>query len=150
MAIPVSLHLLAAVIWVGGMFFSLLVLRPCCMEMEPPVRLALMSKAVSRFFGWVWLAVGLLLLTGYWMIYRMYGGFAGLNWHVEAMLLLGNTMAVIFLFAFFGPYRKLQTALATQDNAGAKTSLDNIRKLIMTNLAFGLSLVLIGSVGRYV
>ncbi|MBI5461215.1 MAG: CopD family protein [Gammaproteobacteria bacterium] len=149
MAIPVSLHLLAAVIWVGGMFFSLIVLRPCCMEMEPPVRLALMTKAVKRFFNWVWLAVVLLLLTGYWMIYAVYGGFAQLHWHIDAMLLLGNVMAIIFLVAFFGPYRKMQSALAAQDNPGAGASLNIIRKLIMANLTLGLSLVLFGSLGRY-
>lgn len=149
MAILVTLHLLAAVIWVGGMFFSLIILRPCCMEMEPAVRLALMTKAVQRFFGWVWLAVIILLLTGYWMIYAIYEGFAQLHWHIDAMLLLGNTMAIIFLVAFFGPYRRMQLALAAQDNPGASANLNIIRNLIMANLTLGLSLVLFGSLGRY-
>ncbi|HEY9198243.1 MAG TPA: CopD family protein [Gammaproteobacteria bacterium] len=150
MAIPVTLHLLAAVIWVGGMFFSLLVLRPCCMEMEPPVRLALMSKAVTRFFKWVWLAVGTLLLTGYWMTFVNFADFADLHWHIDAMLMIGNLMAVIFLVAFFGPYQKMRAALASGDNPGAGARLNDIRRLIMANLSLGLPLVIIGSLGRYI
>ena len=39
-----ALHLLGAVIWVGGMAFALLVLRPSLAELEPAARLALHGR----------------------------------------------------------------------------------------------------------
>jgi len=50
MAIVYALHLLAAIVWVGGMFFAHLVLRPAAMELEPAQRLALWLRVFDRFF----------------------------------------------------------------------------------------------------
>ena len=49
-----AIHLLGAAIWVGGMFFALLVLRPSLSVLEPPARLALHGAVFSRFFRIVW------------------------------------------------------------------------------------------------
>ena len=46
-----ALHLLGAVLWVGGMGFALLVLRPAAHEvLQAPERLALAQAAFRRFF----------------------------------------------------------------------------------------------------
>ena len=40
MSIAASLHILAALIWVGGMFFAHMVMRPVLVDqLEPPQRL---------------------------------------------------------------------------------------------------------------
>ena len=77
-AIAISLHVLAAVIWVGGMFFAYMALRPVAAKLlEPAVRLSLWARSLSRFFFWVWLAVIIIPVTGYWMIFSAFNGFAG-------------------------------------------------------------------------
>lgn len=48
------IHLLAAIVWVGGMFFAYMVLRPAAVEvLEPPARLRLWNVVFRRFFPWV-------------------------------------------------------------------------------------------------
>ena len=55
MPIAITLHLLAAVVWVGGMFFAYVALRPVAASLlPPPLRLPLWSQTVARFFPWVW------------------------------------------------------------------------------------------------
>ena len=77
MPLAITLHLLAAIIWVGGMFFAYMALRPVAGSLlEPPVRLKLWTQVFSRFFPWVWLTVLVLLITGLWMIFGVYGGMA--------------------------------------------------------------------------
>ena len=56
MATAVTLHLLAAVIWVGGMFFAIYVMRLAAGPMEPPERVALWGRGFKKFFPWVWIA----------------------------------------------------------------------------------------------
>ncbi|MEJ2181584.1 MAG: hypothetical protein P8Y28_14415, partial [Gammaproteobacteria bacterium] len=74
-AIALSIHMLASIIWVGGMFFAYMFLRPVAAEMlEPPVRLQLWSAVFARFFKWVWPIVILLPATGYWMIFSNWDG----------------------------------------------------------------------------
>jgi putative copper export protein len=40
MTVGLVLHILGAIVWVGGMFFAYMVLRPAAGEMEGPTRLA--------------------------------------------------------------------------------------------------------------
>ncbi|KAG1694742.1 Bifunctional purine biosynthesis protein PurH [Nymphon striatum] len=51
MSIALSLHVLAVVIWVGGMFFAHQALRPAAVStLEPPLRLQLWVATFKRFF----------------------------------------------------------------------------------------------------
>ncbi len=59
------LHLLAAVIWLGGMAFSFLVVIPSLTAIDPPpLRGKLMGAVVKRFAPIAWAAVAVLVLTG--------------------------------------------------------------------------------------
>jgi len=59
-----ALHLLAAVIWIGGMAFVILVLEPSLLSLEPVERGKLMGVVGKRFSIIAWAAVILLLATG--------------------------------------------------------------------------------------
>src|SRR5215467_2391559 len=76
-ALAFALHILGAVVWVGGMFAIYVCLRPALGTLEPPQRLRLMRVTFQKFFPWVWLAILLLLASGYWMVFTTFGGFAG-------------------------------------------------------------------------
>ena len=60
----VTLHLLAAVVWIGGMLFLGLVLTPVLRNQPPAERAALLSAVGRRFLKIGWTALGVLLLTG--------------------------------------------------------------------------------------
>ncbi|HXW15305.1 MAG TPA: CopD family protein [Terriglobia bacterium] len=66
------IHLMAAVIGLGGMGFLLLILIPSLGVLSAEQREAL-SKAVARRFRWAtWSAVALLLLSGIYNVSRYY------------------------------------------------------------------------------
>lgn len=150
MSIAISLHLLSAVIWVGGMFFAYLVLRPvAARQLEPPQRLPLWSAVFSRFFPWVWLFVIVLPLSGYWMIFRVFGGMDSVGLHVHLMQGLGWLMILLFLHLYFAPFRRLREAVVTGDWPAAGRQLDRIRRIIGINLILGLLVAAIAAGGRY-
>lgn len=138
MAIAVTLHVLAAVIWVGGMFFAYFALRPAAQGFEPAVRLPLWTRTLSRFFFWVWIAVLLLPASGYWMIFRVMGGMGRLPHYVNVMQGLALIMIMIYLHVFFAPYRRMRQAVVRGDWPDAARRLGQIRKLVLLNLAIGL------------
>ena len=70
-----TLHILGAVVWVGGMFAAYVCLRPAAGALEPPQRLELWRAFFAKFFPWVWVSVLLLLVSGYWMLLTSFGGF---------------------------------------------------------------------------
>ena len=150
MPIAVSLHTLAAVIWVGGMFFAYVALRPVAASLlQPPQRMPLWSQTFARFFPWVWAAVIILPLTGYWMIFWVFGGFAQVGVHVHIMQTIGLVMIAIFLHVFFAPYRRMTRAVAQSDFPEAGKQLGQIRRLIGINLSLGIIAIVSAAGGVY-
>lgn len=150
MSIAFTLHILSAVIWVGGMFFAYMVLRPVAASLlEPPLRLTLWAQVFDRFFPWVWAAVVALLATGLWMLFGFYDGMAFVGLHVHVMLLLGLVMMLIFMHVYFAPFRRLKQAVAAQNWKAGGEKLGQIRKLIGVNLSLGLLVIVVAGAGRF-
>jgi len=150
MSIALFLHILASVIWVGGMFFAHVVLRPVAAgQLEPPVRLTLWVGVFKRFFPLVFAAIATLLVTGYWMVLSFYGGFDVVGLHVHIMVWTGYVMILIFFHVFFAPFKRLKRAVAAEDWAAGRKSLVQIRGLVGINLLIGLAIIAIASGGRY-
>ncbi len=150
MGFSLVLHLLAAVVWVGGMFFAYLVLRPvAATQLEPPQRLTLWAGVLGRFFPWVFAAIATILMTGYWMVLVFYGGFDAVGLHVHIMVWSGYTMMLLFLHVFFVPYKRLKQAVANADWQAAGKQLAQIRMLVGINLVLGMLVIAIASGGRY-
>ncbi len=144
------LHVLCAVVWVGGMTFTLTVLRPVAhATLDGPQRLALMNGVFKRFFFILWHVVPLLLISGWAMLFGWYWGFGASVWHVHLMHMTGLVMAAIFAFIALGPRRRMATALAAGDAAGAAAALDTIRKGVAVNLVLGLVTVAVAAAGRF-
>ena len=136
--VVLALHLLGAVVWVGGMFFALIVLRPSLSVLEPTQHMALHRQIFRRFFLVVWHAMPVILITGYVLLFGIYGGFAGAGWNMHLMHLLGLIMAVVFVVLFFGPWKRFRRA----DDAAALTL---IRRLITLNLVLGLLTIIMAA-----
>ena len=150
MVIALPLHILATVIWVGGMFFAYMALRPVAASLlEPPQRLPLWSQVFERFFPWVWVAVIILPATGLWMVYSVFGGFGHVGLYVHLMTGIGTLMILLYCHVFFSPYRRMKQALAANDFPEAGRRLAQIRTIIGANLLLGLLVTVIASAGRF-
>jgi len=151
MTFALMLHVLAAAIWVGGMFFAYMVLRPVAAELlEPPQRLTLWVRAFAGFFPWVWFAVVTLLLSGYGMLFLFFGGMAGAPLYVHLMQGIGLVMMLIFGHVFFAPFRRLKRAVRDQDWQTGGKQLAQIRRLVGVNLSLGLLTIALAAGGRLV
>jgi uncharacterized membrane protein len=143
-AVALALHILGAVVWVGGMFAIYVCLRPALGTLEPPQRLQLMRATFQKFFLWVWLAILLLLASGYSMVFIVFGGFAGAGLHVHLMQGIGGLMIALFVWLFHGPWLTFKRAVDAEDWPSAGATLNRIRQIIAVNLPLGLLVVVIG------
>lgn len=145
-AVALTLHQLGTIVWVGGMFFAHMALRPAVAELlDPPQRLALMVRVFDRFFAWVWGAIFLLWASGLWIFLSLYAGKVGL--HVHLMMGFAALMTLLFLFIWFVPYRRMKAAAAAKDWPGAAVHLSLIRGIILINLLLGLVTAVLGVAG---
>ncbi len=150
MSILYALHLLAAALWIGGMFFAYIALRPAAAALlEPSLRLPLWEQSFKRFFIWIWAFILILPITGYTMIFTFYQGMANTSVSVHIMQLTGWAMILIFLHMYFGPYKKMRTYLSESKLTEAGQCLNVIRKLVATNLVLGVLTAIIASSSRF-
>ena len=149
MGMSVALHALAAVIWVGGMFFAYVAMRPAVVRViGQDQRPALWCQTLAGFFRWVWASILVLLATGYTLVAAS-GGWGSVGWHVHLMHVLGLLMMLLFLHIWFAPFRRLKQAVANGDTDEGNRRVGQIRLFVAINLVIGLAVVVIGAGGRY-
>lgn len=136
LALVKLLHLAAAILWLGGMGFMLLALRPAATAtLAPPQRLPLMAAAMRRFFVVVWLCIATLLASGLYMLDAAGMKQAPPGWH--AMLGIGLLMCALFAYLYFAPYRRLQRAMAESNWPAGGAQVSQIAPIVMANFALG-------------
>ncbi|PSS57143.1 CopD family protein [Pseudomonas sp. BBP2017] len=145
-ALPYSLHVLAALVWVGGMFFAWLILRPAAVAaLQGPDRLRLWVEVFQRFFVWVWVAIAVLAISGIGMLHLRFAGFDAAPRYVQVMM--GGAIAMIALFirvqSLLLP--ELRKAVHAQDWPTGAVVLGKIRRLVGINLLLGVAVVLVAS-----
>ena len=144
MRLELLLHVLSDVVWVGGMFVAYLAVRPAAVEaLEPPQRLRLWAGIFARFFRWVWLAVILILATGF----SMMGQMQSVPTYVQAMAGIGVLMSMIFMHVYFAPFGRLKRAVQHEDWKAGAAALGQIRVLVGINLALGLINIAVAMLG---
>ncbi len=144
-----TLHLLAIIVWVGGMVFAHVCLRPAVAVLEPPQRLKLMHDVLGRFFALVLVAAPVALITGLAMIMHAakaaaHGGGRlqmPLDWWLMAVL--GTLMVAIFGHIRFVLYRRLGRAVAAGTWPAAGAAMNALRQWVTVNLVLGLAIVVV-------
>lgn len=142
-AIAIALHLVAAVVWVGGMFFAYVVLRPTSDMLEPPKKLALWAGVFKRFFPWVWMAIIVLITTGYWLIFSWFKGFSSTPGYVHLMHMMGWIMTLLFAYLYYKIYPSFKQAVQSESWPEAGAAMGKIRQVILVNLILGICLLVL-------
>ncbi|MCQ4315356.1 hypothetical protein EA797_11230 [Stutzerimonas zhaodongensis] len=145
-ALLYSLHVLAAVIWVGGMFFAWMVLRPAAVsQLQAPERLKLWAEVFRQFFRWVWVTLLILPISGIGMWHMRFDGMAAAPRYVHIMAGLFLVMLALFLRIQLLLLPELKRKIAEQNWPEGGASLGKIRGLVGSNLLLGLLVIALAS-----
>ena len=145
-ALAYSLHLLAAMLWVGGMFFAWMILRPAAVAaLEGPARLKLWVEVFQRFFVWVWAAVIILPISGVGLLQMRFSGFETAPRYVQVMMGLYIVMVALFIRVQSLQVPELRRAVEAQEWAAGAAVMVKIRRLVGCNLMVGVVLVAIAA-----
>jgi uncharacterized membrane protein len=138
------LHLISAIVWLGGMTFMLFALRPSLLAvMEPQPRARLMAEVWQRFFAMVGIAVVVLFATGthlYTTAFKAAKAAGGtgsvpLGWNL--MLVIGMVMFLIFGHIYFAGFRKFKRAVAAAEWPVAAKVAAQIHAMVVANFVLG-------------
>ena len=138
------LHLIAGIVWMGGMTFMLFALRPAAIDaLEPQPRALLMGRVWQRFYVWVLVAIVVLFATGTHMYTATFraarlatgNGSVPLGWNV--MLVLGIIMMLIFGHIYFAGFKKYKRAVAAAEWPLAARTAGLMHTMTLTNFTLG-------------
>ena len=147
MPVAIALHVLAVVVWVGGMAFALFVMRPGLAALAPPQRIAVLARVFARFLPLVGVAIVVIVASGVAMLVDLQG-LRGLGWGVHVMTGVGAVMIVVYavLWLRFNP--RLQGAAAAGDWPAAAAVAESMRRGVLLNLVLGVVVIVAAIVGR--
>jgi len=149
LVVLLAIHIVAAVFWVGGMAFAYTILRPAAGPLEPPGRLPLWRRVFARFLPWVGVSIVALLVSGFWMIFIIFGSMAAAPTYVNVMLAVGIVMMLIYLHLVFAPWKRFRRAVDASLWPDAAKALAQIRMLVGINTILGAIVIIVGGAGRY-
>ena len=138
------LHLIAGIVWMGGMTFMLFALRPAViLTLEAQPRAMLMGAVWKRFYALVLVAIVALFATGthlYTATFRaarLATGEGGvpLGWNI--MLVLGITMILIFGHIYFAGFKKYKRAVSAAQWPLAAKAAGLMHTMTLVNFTLG-------------
>lgn len=148
-ALAIILHLVAINIWVGGMFFIIIVLGKVAGTLEVEQQNIFWEQILKRFFTWIWLAVIILLSTGTGMIVYRFGDISHAPIYILVMGSLGSLMAVVFFIIYFVFYQRFKLEMQKGNVQASRQQLRMIRRLGIINMALGFCVVIVIGSGPY-
>ena len=144
------LHLIAGIVWLGGMTFMLFALRPAALAtLEAQSRAQLMGQVWRRFFALVLAAIVVLFATGthlYTQTFRAARlatgeGSVPLGWNV--MLVLGLSMMLIFGHIYFAGFKKYKRGVAAGEWPLAAKAAGLIHTMTVINFSLGWAAIVV-------
>ena len=142
-----TFHLLAVVVWIGGMAFTLFCLRPAARVLEPPARVTLMHAAMRRFIAVVAIAALVVFACGAALIGIAWSAAARaglafnmpLDWY--AMIAVFFVMLVVFIHIRNVLFPRLDAAVVAARWADGAAALEAIRWEVSVNLVLGTAVI---------
>ncbi|BAK74464.1 MAG: hypothetical protein AB7S49_05730 [Arcobacter sp.] len=141
----VFLHILSAIIWVGGMIVIRFAVHYSMQNIEDPkIKLGRTLENLKRFFSMVIPSIILLLITAVIMILALQLKGTELYKFVIVKELIWTIMTIIFIVIYM-KRNKAQKAFDNGDFATAKNQLAPLAQyLIPTNIFLGLVAIILG------
>jgi uncharacterized membrane protein len=144
-----AVHILAVIIWLGGLFLLCVVLTPSVRNLDLTTAVPLWHGVLSRFLVWGWIGLALILATGIAMMLIEFGGFANIpNFH-RANMAIGIPAIALYGYLYFAPWKRFRRAATSNDLTGAKGQIKQVQALMATVLALGLLASIVSVVAHY-
>jgi uncharacterized membrane protein len=148
MPVVITIHTLATIVWLGGLFFILAVLVHATKRLDVEARLDVWNRVFSRFIFLSWLGIGAIFASGVGLVFLRFGGYSGVPTVHRFNTPIGILTIVLYAYASLGPWRRFRAALSAGRNTDATIDLNRMLKLVAAVLALGFIASAVSVAGR--
>ena len=150
MSIAFTLHTLAVIVWLGGLFLLCVVFQPSTREVDTKTAMSLWHGMLSRFFAWAWISLLLTLATGIGMVFLKFGGFSDIPILHQVNRAIGIPAIALYGYLYFGPWQRFRRAMSRHDLTAAQKDIARVRVVMAVILTLGLVASAVSAAGRYI
>jgi uncharacterized membrane protein len=144
-----AIHILAVIIWLGGLFFLVVVLGPSAESLDAAGASSVWYRTLSRSLAWGWLSLVLIVVTGVAMVFLVFGGYGHLPNIHRVNMAIGIPAIALYSYVYLMPWRQLGRAVRSSDRVVAAKKRHQVRTLLATILVLALSAAFMSALGRY-
>lgn len=147
MSVVAAIHVLAATIVAGGLFFACLIMRPAAGSVDPGVRLPLWRRTLQRFFLWFAGAILAMNASGYLLAQR-----GDILPTVELHLkhAFGWLLLLLVAYIYAVPFRRMEHAMGQGERPRAAQHLRHAHRIMYLALALALLGMALGAEGSII
>jgi uncharacterized membrane protein len=142
------IHMIAIIVWLGGLFLLTVVLGPTIRDMAPTARASIWYRVLSRFFVWGSIALAAIVASGIAVVRLRFGGLSGVPAIHQWNMIVGIPAIGLYVYAQLIPWRTCRRATAVDDWILAEKSISRIRTLFGIALTMALVAAVVSSVAR--
>ena len=144
-----AIHILAVIIWLGGLFFLVVVLGPSAKALDAAGAPSFWHRTLSRSLAWGWLSLFVMVGTGIAMVFLVFGGYGYLPNIHRVNMAIGIPAIALYGYTSLMPWRQFSHAARSNDRVVAAKKFHQVRTLLATILVVALSAAFTSALGRY-
>jgi uncharacterized membrane protein len=144
-----AIHILAVIIWLGGLFFLAIVLGPSARALDAAAAPSFWHLTLTRSLAWGWLSLVVIVGTGVAMVFLVFGGYGYLPNIHRVNMAIGIPAIALYGYTSLMPWHQFGRAVRSGDGGVAAKKLHQVRTLLATILVLALSAAFVSALGRY-
>jgi uncharacterized membrane protein len=148
MTILYPIHIVAIIVWLGGLFLLVAALGPTKDSHDASV--AAREAVLSRYMPWGGASLLTIIATGIIIVRLRFGGFDGVPTLHRWNMLIGIPAIVVYGYAQLVAYRACHRAADRGDWPAVTTHLRRVRALAAAVLTLGLASSVVSAAARFV
>jgi uncharacterized membrane protein len=148
MIVALPLHILAIVVWLGGLFCMSVMVSPAGRDLDATAIAFHWQRVLARFFTWAWIALLLIVATGIALVQVRFGGFSNMPALHRANTAIGVPAIALFAYVFLVPWRRYCRSIAKSEWSAAERLLGHVRIVLAIILVLGVVASVISIVDR--
>lgn len=149
MIIAFPIHVIAVIVWLGGLFLLAVMLGPTAREVDSAASASLWHRLLSRFFVWGSISLAIAVASGIAIVQLRFDGFSGIPAVHRWNMIVGLPAIALFSYAQIGPWRACRRAIAEGDWIAVEHSGSRIRTLFGIVVTLGLVASAASAAGRF-
>jgi uncharacterized membrane protein len=148
-SIALSIHIVAIVVWLGGLFLLSVVLPPTIRDLDTKLAMSVWSRILSGFLVWGSASLIVIVATGVVLVNLRFGGFSHMPIVHRWNMMIGLPAIALYAYLYLVVWRRYHRAMSCGDSQAAERSALAVRRVMGVILILGLGASVVSAAGHY-